>query len=439
MSKATEPSPIQVDVTEEPAWKRVLRITVPADTVAAERELLLEAMRKGLSVRGFRKGKVPKEMARKMLAEDLDHEVLQRLVPRAFQDALRQSDLNPLGDPQIHDLDFSPEGPLAFTATVEVLPEIEITGYEGLKVTRDPVDIDEETVTKTLDAIRESRANLETVDRPSQGGDVLTLGVTEVDEAGTAIPEGAEPQEMDLEIGGRNTPPSFTEELLGSVVGDMKTIPLPYPEDYPDPELAGKTRQYHVTVREVKEKVWPDLDDALAREVLGKEEATVDDLTAEIRDGHRKDAEHKARHELENRIVNRLLELNPFDLPETIVATTLDNIVAQAREENPNLPADEEQQLREHYRPMVEGRYRGDILVDTVGRQEKITVSEEDLDAEIARFAERDGRPVEKIKADLRREDGLGRLRRDLFRKRVVETLVEKADVVEAASGKENS
>jgi trigger factor len=439
MSKATDQPAIQVDVTEEPAWKRVLRITVPTEAVDAEREFLLESMRKRLNLPGFRKGKVPKEMARKMLAGDLEQEVLQRLVPRAFQDALRQSGLNPLGDPHIDDLDFGPEKPLAFTATVEVLPEIEITGYEGLKVTRDPVDIDEEAVNRTLDAIRESRANLEKADRPSQGGDVLALGVMEVDEEGKPLEEGAEPTEMDLEIGGDRTPPSFTEELLGSVVGDMKTIPLPYPEDYPDPELAGRTRQYHVTVREVKEKVWPELDDALAKEVLGKDEATVDDLTTEIRDGHGREAEHRARHELENRIVTRLLELNEFELPDSLVATTLDNIVGQARQENPNLSDEEEQQLRTEYRPMVEGRYRGDILVDTVGRQEGIAVSEEDLDAEIAKFAERDGRPVEKIKAELRKEDGLGRLRRDLFRKRVIDTLVEKADVVEAPSEKENS
>ena len=430
-------SPVTVTVAEEPAWKRVLTVTVAAEEVARQRTALLARMSKGLSVPGFRKGKVPKEMAEKMLGRDLDGEVLQAVIPRALDTAIREQGLKVVGDPSVDDLKMAKGEPLSFRATVEVVPEVEITGYQGLKVTREAPDIDPEAVEQTLDRVRESKATLEPVERPATPGDVVSISFAELDDDGETMK--GEPSDMDLELGDPRTPESFTEELTGVVAGDMKKVPLPYPDDYPEAELAGTVRHFHVTVKEVKEKVWPELTDDFAKEVTGEDDMTAEALRERIRGNHEAEARHQAEGRLRDRIVGRLLELNEFDLPEGMVQGTLDRIVEQARQENPELPEEEQAKLREGYLPMVQRRYRSDILIDTVARQESISVTDEDVDAEIAKAAEAQNRPAAKLKAELRKEDGLSRLRRDLVTRRVMERLVELADVTDAPAEKENA
>jgi len=138
---------MKVNVTEEPAWKRVLAIEVEPEIVDREKEAVIEAFRKKLNLPGFRKGKVPKDLARKYLGRDLEGEVLQRVIPKVLQEAFLEKDLRPIGDPAIGDLEFEEGRPLSFTATVEIAPQIEITGYKGLAVTREVAEVEDETVT----------------------------------------------------------------------------------------------------------------------------------------------------------------------------------------------------------------------------------------------------------------------------------------------------
>lgn len=420
---------LKVTVREEPRWKRVLSVEVAPAAVSREEDHLVEATRKKMALPGFRKGKVPKEVARKIMAADLDGEVLQRVLPRAYTEALRRTDIDPVGDPIISDLHYHRGEPLTFTATVEVLPTVEITGYKGLKVTKEVPEVHEDMVDRTLDMIREGRATPTPVERPAAKGDLVHAKYAELDAAGE--PKPGDTAEVVLEVGGPRTPETFSEGLLGTVAGDVRDIPLSYPADYPDEALAGSTRTFRVTVGNVEEKVWPALDDTLAKEVLGQDEASVQGLRDQIRVNHEAEAQLHARRRLEGIVVSRLLELNPFELPEGMIASALDRVVHKAREDHPQLTPNDEERMREEYRPLVERRYKTDLLLESVARQEEIRVTEEDLDREIARFAEREGQPAEKIKAELRKENGLDRLARDVFTRRVMEKLMEYADVTE--------
>ncbi len=422
---------MKVNVKEEPAWKRVLEIEVESAVVDRELDRVVEEYRRRLVLPGFRKGKVPAELARKHLGDDIEGEVLRRVIPDALDGALKDADLKPLGDPRISNLKFNPGQPLVFTATVEVMPQVEITGYEGLKLTRDQPDIQEEDLNRTLDHLRDQNADLEEADRPAHGGDVVVVRYRELDASGKSDPE-QEPVEVSLELGSTRTPEAFNRELMGTVVGDMKEVPLDYPADYPDEKLAGSSRRFHVTVGKVQEKIWPALDDAFAKKVLGTEDATLEDLKSRIRLNHEAEARMRSMQDMESNLVNRLLELNPFELPRGVVDSTLDRIMERVEKENPNMPPDEESRVREQYRSHVERQYRMDILMESVGRQEGIEVTEEDLDKELSSYAEREGQPVEKVKARIKKEGDLERLRDDLFRRRVLDRLSEKADVTVA-------
>jgi trigger factor len=220
----------------------------------------------------------------------------------------------------------------------------------------------------------------------------------------------------------------------------MKKVPLAYPAEYPDESLAGRTRHFHVTVGKIQEKVWPALDDAFAKKILEDEGGTLSDLRSRVRLNLEVDARMRSVRELENNLVQRLLEINDFEVPRGIVESTLDRIVGDAKQEGQTIPPDQEVQIKEQYRPAVTSRYKADILIEAVGRQENIAVTDEDLDKEIEAFAQEEGKPLAQVKGRLRSEGNLERLRNDLFRRRVVDTLVEKADItVTKVEGEEDA
>lgn len=425
---------MKVTVKEEPAWRRVLDIEVPVEVVNRETDRVVEEFRRQLVLPGFRKGKVPATIAKKHLGDDLENEVLRRLLPQVFEDALKEQEIQPIGDPRVTQVNYHPGEPLTFSATVEVAPQVEIAGYEGLKLTRETVEIQEEDLNRVLDHLREQHATLDAVDRPAQGGDVLVIRFREIEEGGSPVSD-AEPQEMTLEIGDERVPESFSRELMGTVVGDMKKVPLAYPKDYDDAELAGKTRWFHVTVGKVQEKIWPPVDDALAAKVLDTEEAKAEELKTKIRMNLEAEGRARAARDLERKLLARLLELNPFEVPQGVVESALDRILAESAQEGRRLPPDEEAKVREQLRPGVVNSYKTDILIDAVGRKEGIEVTEEDVAKEIESFAKQENRNPAQVKARLKKEDQLDRLHRDLFRRRVMDTLLEKADVAAAVTG----
>ena len=425
---------MKVTVREEPAWKRVLEIEIEPDVVSEELDRVVEEYRRRLVLPGFRKGKVPVEIARRHLGEDVEEEVLRRLLPDAIDTALRDHALKPLGDPRVSNLHFKSGEPLAFTAVVEVMPEVQVGGYEGLTLTREQQEVTEEDLQKVLDELRDRNADLEDVDRPAHKGDVVVIRYLELSALGN-LPEGEEPTELSLELGSPRTPEVFNKELDGAVLGDMKRIPLTYPPDYPDDKLAGSTRNFHVTVAKVQEKVWLPLDDAFARKVLGSEDAKLDDLKSRIRLNLEAEARMHSMQHLENKLVHRLLELNPFDLPEGVVDGAVARVLEKVREENPTLGPDEEQKVREHYKDQIGRHYKVDILMDSVARQEGIEVTDEDLDKELESFAQQESQNPAQVKARLKKEGSLERLRDDLFRRRVLDRLVEKAAVTVAVVG----
>jgi len=417
---------MKVTVKEEPAWRRVLDIEVDADVVSRELDRVVDEFRRRMVLPGFRKGHVPSDLVRKQMSGDLESEVLRRVLPQAFSDAVRDRSLKPIGDPTLTNLRYAPGEPLSFTATIEVVPQVEVSGYQGLKLTKEEREIRDEDLNAIMDQLRDQNADLEDVDRPAQGGDIVTIRYHETPEG--EAPAG-ESHEVALTLGSQHTPPAFNEALLGAVLGDMKKIPLTYPPDHPDQDLAGKTVVFHVTVMKIQEKIWPALDDTFASKVLETEGATLEDLRTRVRLRLEVEGRLAGTRDLERKLLNRLLELNPFEVPQSLVDATLERILEDARRENGALPPDEEERVREAYRAGVERRYRTDILLEAVGQKEGIEVTEEDLDREIESFAESEKKQPAQVKAEIKKNEGLDRLRDELFRRRVIDKLVELAEV----------
>lgn len=420
---------MKVNVIEEPACRRVLEIEIPAEDVERELEALVEDYRRDLALPGFRKGKAPREMVRARISDKLEGDFLKRALPRAYVAALEETRLNPAGEPEIRDLQFRPGEPLRFRAHVEVWPDVQVTGYREISLVREEFEVTDEEIDRSLQLFRESQATSEAVDRPAQGGDLVATEYWVLDAEG----KRGEMKEGAIEVGGPGTPEPFNQALMGVNRGESRRVLLPGAAHTTEEGVHEHPEQvFELLVKEVRERRLPALDDAFARAALGSETAGLEDLRARIRLNLEGQEKMRSREQVEEALLAEIVARTPFELPPGPVGATLEDVVARARQERGTLSPEDEARLRETWQPVVERRLRTDLIIQAVGRQEGLTITDEEVDAEIARFAEREGKPVAEVRGKMKREDMLDRLKDDMFRHKVLQTLLglAKIDVI---------
>jgi trigger factor len=414
---------IKVNVIEEPELKRVLEIEIPADEVDGEMRQLVEEYRRSMVVPGFRKGKAPLDMVRARIGGDLESEFLQRALPKAYMEALRETGLEPAAEPQIKDLKFGVGEPLTFRAHIEVWPKFDLTGYRELPLSREEFEISDEEVAAELDSFRESQATWQAVDRAAQGTDRAVIDYWRLDDAGNR----GEAQNGIIEVGAESTPAPFNEALMGTQKGESRRVVLPAVRHTTEEGVHEHPEQtFDLVVSEVREKVLPPLDDALARAALGTEGSDLASLKARIRLSLEGREMMRSRDQLERTLFDELISRNRFDLPASVVESALKDVVASAKRERggAEVPEDEERSMRDYFRPAVERRLKSDLIVAGAGKAENVTVTDEEVDNEIRRYAEREKTTAAEVRGKLKKSGGLERLHDDLYRHKVVETLI---------------
>src|SRR5713226_4509623 len=275
----------------EASCRRELDLEIPAEEVTKATERVAKELARVARVPGFRPGKAPLSLIKRRFADDIKGEVLQTLVPERVEKAVVEEKLSPVSQPQVEKLDFNEGQPLKFRAVFEVLPEFELGTYKGLEIEMPPMEVTEELVNKELEETRERAATFTPVEgRAVENGDFAQLKL-----AGT--PEGGgDPVQADsvlCHIGAEETMEPFNENLRGANIGEHKKFDVPYPADYPDAKLAGKTFHYEVEVLGIKGKKLPELNDEFAKDV--SDAATLDELKGKVREGleHARDHKHK--------------------------------------------------------------------------------------------------------------------------------------------------
>jgi trigger factor len=421
---------VKVNVIEQPACKRLLEIEIPAEEVAAHKDQVIQEYRQSMVLPGFRKVKAPREMVEARLGSTLTDEVMKRALTKGYREALDEARVKPAGDPEIENLEFKPGEPIRFTAAVEVWPELAVKDYRELSLVQEELEVTDDDVDRALQSLREGRVTSHAVDRPAQGGDLIQCEYWMLDEQG----QRGEAQEGAIEIGGDNTPEPFNAALMGVHRGESRKIVLPKTV-HTSEEGAHEhpERVFEVLVKEVREKEFPPVDDSLAREVMGSEAAGLEDLRAMLRLRIKEQGMRASREKLEDSLLSELLARNPFELPESVVNGALERVVENAaKEHGGELPEAQTARLREMYKPAVERRIRTDLLLESVGRQENVTVTDQEVDQEIERFAAREGKSKAEVKGRLKRGGDLDRLKDDMFRHKVIQTLLglAKVDVV---------
>jgi trigger factor len=281
--------------------ERRLTIGVPAESVDGAVEQRLKDASRNVRLPGFRPGKVPMRVMKQRFGTGVRQEVLGEVIGKSFQEAVIQEKLRPAGQPKIDPLNIEPGADLEFTATFEVFPEIEVKDIESLKVTRPTADVTESDIDDIIEVFRKQQGSLKPVDRPAESGDTVVIDFEGTKE-GVAF-EGGSAQDSTLELGSGRMIPGFEDGIVGMSVGEQKTVPLTFPEDYNAEELRGAAVEFAITLKEVKALELAPIDEELFK-TYGVEEGGEDTFRAEVR----KNMERELRNAVESHVKQQVMD-----------------------------------------------------------------------------------------------------------------------------------
>jgi len=429
-----------IDVSDT---KKNLVVEIPSTIVDAEIDKVSRDYSRAARIPGFRPGKVPPKVVRQRFRDQILHDVAHGLIPRAVDEALRERGVEPVDTPDIRDVVVEEGQPLKFTATFETVPPIDPGNYSGITLRQKAVSVEDAAVDQALEQLRDRAARYEPVeDRGIEQGDsvlmdlIRTAAVPPKEEATDDDPEEQTDrhENITVDIGGRANPPGFDRELSGLSTGDTKSFDVQYPGDYSISELAGTTVKYDVSIKAIRKRVVPDLDDELAKD-LGE----FDSLAA-LRTRVRADLEHDAKHEVEREVradlLKQLASRVDFDVPAALVDREIDRRVEEfvrrliEQQIDPMRTNINWEEFRERQKDAASEAVKSALVLDEVARREGITVTEDEVEAEVQRYAERSGRSAAAVRARLEKEGGLGRLHAGLRREKAVNFLLTKATVI---------
>jgi trigger factor len=421
---------VKVDVKKEEAWRRVLAIEVPEDDVAKEYDRVAQKVAKRVRLPGFRKGKVPVSLVRKSFRKELEQEFLETVMPKAFGQALDETGLDPVTEPKFDDVSFGEERPFSFTVGFDCRPDVEVKDYRGLAAVKEVPEVTDEHVESMMEDFRKGRATLEDVERPAIRGDVLLLDYQAVDGDGKPIPN-RNVKGYTLEMGADQVVDDFENALTGVEAGAVREAEVPYPEEYPDKMLAGSTARYKIKVRAVREKRFPELTDELVNEHT--ELATVEELRERVRKDLGEQADRAGVDRLERILLDQVVEANPFDPPEALVASLLDDLVGRQKLEAHQKGEDPESLdaalIHEQNREGAAREVRRMLVLDAIAKREEIEVDAKELRERVALMAALRRTSPKKVIEELGGDRFLRRIRREMRDKKVLAFLVENAEI----------
>ncbi len=392
---------MQVNVEELSSVKRKVSIEVPAETVSAEIEKTFAGIQKKATVSGFRKGKAPLAMVKRLYQGAMQEEVMRRLYEQTLFPALKDHNIEPVDAPMIDDMALIEAGtPFKYSALIEIMPQILLKDYKGLTVKKERYNASGTAVEDEIARMRENMAQLVPVEQGSvESGMVLTVDysfVTEGDED-----NAVSGQDASVEIGSGKLLPGLEEGLIGMQIGETKGISVTVPETA-DPASAGKSGIFTITVKEMKRKELPELNDDFAQQF--GEFDTMDDMRSKL-------AEMREQHELDRigadfktRVIDALIEKNPMEVPDSMVRRQLDFMLDNMKQrlKGQNMTFEmmglTEDSFRQRFWDEAAQKVKGGLLVMALVEEENITVEDADLDARYEKLANGNPDLIERIK-----------------------------------------
>lgn len=417
----------------------VLTIEVPAEKVNQALDQAFQKIVKQINVPGFRKGKVPRKIFEKRFGvEALYQDALEILVPEEYSKAVDETGIFPVDYPEIGELDgFEKDKDFTFTATVTVKPEPKLGEYKGLEVKKLSTEVTDEEVEEQIQNLLNRKAEYEIKeDEPIVEGDIAVIDFEGF--IGDEAFEGGKGEDYPLEIGSGQFIPGFEEQLVGLKAGESKDIQVTFPEEYHAEELAGKDATFKVTVKEVKTKVLPELNDEFAKEA-DPEVESVEELRNKIKERLAEQKKNEAESTLRDELVEKAAENAEMEIPEAMIHNEIHRMIDEfaQRLQMQGMSLDlyyqfsgqTEEDLHEQFREDAETRVRISLTLEAIAKAENIEVTQEDIDKELEKMADQFKMDKEKIITALGGTTEI--LENDIRTQKTVEFLVEHAKITE--------
>ena len=417
---------------------RKLTITLPKETAKVALDKAYAKANREVSIKGFRRGKVPRQVLEKNFREQIEAEVGEELVQGSYFDAVEREKLDVVVHPLIGEQRFTEDGGYTYTATVDVRPVFELEGYKGLEIEMPPLAVTDADVDLALQRIRRGQAAIQTA---PEGHGIAMDDLVTVDFQG--FHEGKAMREVHnenylVDMGTNRLGAEFEQKLLGLKQGEQTLYEVDFPATYPNPLLAGKKVEFKVDVKEVKIRVMPEIDDELAKDVDEKYKS-LDELKAAIRADLTKAREAMRQGDLDDRIVSRLVELTSFEAPKRLVDYELQEMLKQTEEnlkksgltlESAGIDLKE---LADRHRHLAEKRVKGDFILKKVAELEDIKLGDEDMQRGYQRIADQYRMSIEEVKSYFKRREEVLPLMNELLNEKVLNFLREQTRIVEKA------
>jgi len=420
---------LKVTVKELAPCERLVSVNVPEEAIAEAYEHVYREISKVAKLPGFRPGKVPPDLVRSHYRDEAKEEVQKRLVSRTLQEALSEHRLDPIFHPEIREINFT-DRKLQYSAYIETRPEVKTGHYLGLKLKKNPSKVEADEIDRVVEELKKGHAKFTPVEgRGLEFGDFFICDLK-------VFADGKEleaRQDAWIEFQEQGLLPEICAALKGVKAGEEKSVEVDFPKDYGDPKLAEKKGTFKINIKEIKTRVLPEATAEWAREI--GDYGSVEDLRQAIERDLAEEKDRQEEHRLQNEILDRLVESSKFDVPKKLVDLTLEDLVAGELKHSAEKNSKEsdlnskKEELRKKMRGDAEKRVRLGFVLEKIAENEKIEVTEKDLNERLDEIAKQVQQPREKVRSYYEAKNRLGSLAHDILNKKTLQHLREKADV----------
>ena len=428
---------MQVKVEDVSSVKKVLHVEIPEDTVVRELDNAYKQLKKTAKIKGFRPGKTPRSVLERMFKKDVHNDVSSKLLQDSFVEALKETDLNIVGNPKIDPPQLDEKGPYKYDATVEIKPDIKNIDFKGLTLKKALYRITDEEMGAQLQMLQKNLAQQipVTEDRGVKENDFVLIDY-EGFEDGKPFSETQKTENFIMKVGAGAISKTLDENLIGKNPGEDIEIIVNFPEDHFNQKLANHKIAFHVKLKEIREEVLPEIDDEFAKK-LGPYE-TLDAVKNAITDNLKQGYDKRVEQELNEQIFKKLIERTEFEMPESMIEYELNGIIDEVEKTLSYYNKSMEDQgltresLAEKHRETAEKKVRRHLILDKIIDQEELTLSDQELDAGFNEMAQAVDQPVDAIKSYYNQDpSNLEFFKHTLLEKQAIKLIIDRSTIEE--------
>lgn len=417
---------MKFDLEDISAIKKKISITVPKDIINEEFKNAFTSVQAGADIKGFRKGKAPVDVIKKIYGEKIKQDVVTKIVETSYIKALQELKVIPVANPDFDMKEIEEDKDFSYSATLEVQPEIKLKDYSAIKIDKKSEKVSKKEVDESIDRLKAGRATFKEVTRKLKSGDMAIIDFEGFVD-GEAF-EGGKAENFSLETGENRMIPGFEDNIIGMAIDEEKEISVTFPKDYQAPDLAGKVAKFNIKLNSVKEKVLPEVDDEFAKDF---ECDTLDALKEKIKDELNKHKEDQESNRRKNKAVEDLTAMHDFEVPESMLErynSMILNNVMQQMQHGMMHPEDKDlgpEELKEKYRKIALMQLKGDLLLDAIAEKETIELTDDELENKIVEVGARQGMAADKFREKLQDEGNFENFKGSVTREKVLDFLIE--------------